>query len=284
MSRHAAQVYISTRSGCYVSTRLGNRGEPADLGISRASQLIPKQIEMKFTSKLLNNKINFKNFGLQPTGTFNVQKFGIVNDEIHHRIITGSVKVKGNIKELRDNSVVLQGSETLENIDALVLATGFKPNYAFAKDIVKVKDDFYTSLYKHVFLPDDEWHTLSVIGAVDVVGPEPPVSEMQARVVTEVLVGRCSLPCKEKMEKDIAERERWWLNAGASKNNFMRVSMRSQQSTVAALANISPRTTDTVELVGFTPSPPPSTHTLFTADEDSYTATRPSGYSVVQSY
>lgn len=180
---------------------------------------------MKFSAALLNSKIDFKNFGLQPTGTLNVHKFGIVNDEIHHRIMTGRVKVKGNIKEITDDSVVLHGGETLQNIDAIVLATGFKPNYTFAKDLIKVKDDFYTSLYKHVFLPDDEWHTLSVIGAVDVVGPEPPVSEMQARVVAEVLVGKCGLPSKENMEKDIKERERRWFNAGASKNNFMRVSM-----------------------------------------------------------
>ena len=196
-----------------------------DLVFSRALQLIPIQIGIKFSPALLNNKIDFKNFGLQPTGTLNVQKIGIVNDEIHHRIMTGSIKVKGAVKEIRDNSVILQGDETLEHIDAIVLATGFKPNYPFAKNIVKVKDEFYTSLYKHVFLPDDKWHTLSVIGAMGVGGPVPPVCEMQARVVAEVLMGRCGLPSKEKMERDIEEREHWWLNNGAPKYNFMRVSM-----------------------------------------------------------
>ena len=196
-----------------------------DLRISRATQLIPTQIESKFNPALLNNKIDFKNFGLQPIGTLNVNKFEIINDEIHHRIVTGSVKVKGNIKKIRDSSVILHGGETLHHIDAIVLATGFKPSFTFAKDIIKVKDDFYTSLYKHMFLPDDKWHTLSVIGAIDVVGPEPPVSEMQSRVVTEVLVGKCGLPSEENMEKDIKEREHRWSNAGASKNNFMRVSM-----------------------------------------------------------
>ena len=139
--------------------------------------------------------------------------------------MTGSIKVKGEVREIRDNSVILQGGETLENIDAIVLATGFKPNYPFAKDIVKVKDDLYTSLYKHVFLPDDKWHTLSVIGAVGDNGLTAPASEIQARVVAEVLMGRCGLPSKEKMERDIEERERWWLNSGASKNDFLRVSM-----------------------------------------------------------
>ena len=226
LSYHAAQVYASTRSGCYIFTRLGNRGEPPDLMWSRATLLIPSQIGMKLNPALLNNKIDCENFGLQPTGALDVQSINpICNDGFYPRIVTGSIKVKGNVKEVGDNSVVLQGGETLENIDALVLATGFKPNYPFAKDIVKVKDDFYTSLYKHVFLPDDEWHTLSVIGAVDLAGPIPAICEMQARVVAEVLAGRCSLPSMEKIEKDIAERERWWLNSGAPKYKFMRVSM-----------------------------------------------------------
>ena len=89
-----------------------------DLMWSRATLLIPLQIGMKLNPALLNNKINFENFGLQPTGTLNEQKVGLVNDEIHHRIVTGSIKVKGDVKEVGDNSVVLQGGETLERIDA----------------------------------------------------------------------------------------------------------------------------------------------------------------------
>jgi dimethylaniline monooxygenase (N-oxide forming) len=224
LSHHAAQVYISTRSGCYVLTRLGRGGQPIDFGISRATQLIPLAIQLKFIPGLVNNKINFKNFGLQPTGTLGVQKFPIVNDAIQHRIITGSIKVKGNVEEIAQNSVTLEGGETLDNIDVLVLATGFKLKYPFAKDIIEVKDGFYTSLYKHVFLPDDEWHTLAVIGGVDVGAASPPVNEMQARIAAEVFAGRCSLPSKGDMEKEIAEREQRWLKTGASKKHFTRVS------------------------------------------------------------
>jgi dimethylaniline monooxygenase (N-oxide forming) len=226
LSHHAAQVYISTRSGCYVFTRLGRGGQPIDFDISRATQLIPLPLEiaLKFHPGLVNNKVDMQNFGLQPTGTLGVHKFPIINDDIQHRIITGSIKVKGNVKEIAQNSVTLEGGETLDNIDALVLATGFEPKYPFAKEIIEVKDDFYISLYKHVFLPDDERHTLAVIGAVGVGGPVVPVSEMQARVAVEVFAGRCSLPSEGEMEKEIAEREQWWLKTGASKYNFMRVS------------------------------------------------------------
>lgn len=223
LSYHANQVYISTRSGCYVVTRLGKGGQPFDVSLTRLTRLVPFHIGIKFHPAFLNNQLNFKNFGLQPTGTVGVHKFPIVNDGITHRIMTGSIKVKGNIDEIAESSVRLSGGEMLNDIDALVLATGFKPSFDFAKDIIEVKEEFYVSLYKHVFLPEDDWHTLAVIGAIGVSGPLPPVAEMQARVAAEVFAGRCDLPSSYEIRKEIDERERWWANTGTSKYNFMRV-------------------------------------------------------------
>ncbi|XP_028400474.1 dimethylaniline monooxygenase [N-oxide-forming] 5-like isoform X2 [Dendronephthya gigantea] len=220
---HAKQVYISTRSGCYAVTRLGSGGRPVDFSISRVTSFLPMQHLAKLSPALLNNKVNFKNFGLYPTGILGVTKFPVCTDKLVHRIITGSIIVKGDIKEIAEDSVILHGGESLEKIDALVLATGFKPIYPFAKDIIEVKEEFYTSLYKHVFLPDDDWHTLAVIGAMVVNGPVAPVSEMQARVAVEVFANRCKLPSKEDMETEIANRERTWSKSGVTKYNFMRV-------------------------------------------------------------
>jgi dimethylaniline monooxygenase (N-oxide forming) len=192
--------------------------------MSRATEFLPLGLLIKFHPALVNNKVDFKNFGLEPTGTFGVTKFAIINDYIQHRIITGSIKVKGNIKEIAKNSVTIEGGETLENIDALVFATGFKPNYTFAKDIIEVKEDGYTSLYKHIFLPEDEWHTLAVIGATEVRGPDTATSEMQSRVAAEVFAGRCRLPGKDEMEKEIVKREKRWFESGARMADVMRVS------------------------------------------------------------
>jgi dimethylaniline monooxygenase (N-oxide forming) len=192
--------------------------------MSRANQFIPLSIQLKFHPGLVNNKVDFRNFGLEPSGTLMVTQFPILSDHLHHRIITGSIQVKADIKEIAQNSVTLNGDEILENIDALVIATGFKPKYPFAKEIIEVKDDFYIRLYKHMFLPEDGWHTLAVIGAMGVGGPVPPVCEMQARVAAEVFAGRCGLPSKEKMENEIAKWEQRWLKTGASQYNFMRVS------------------------------------------------------------
>ncbi|XP_028400863.1 dimethylaniline monooxygenase [N-oxide-forming] 5-like isoform X2 [Dendronephthya gigantea] len=220
---HAKQVYISTRSGCYLVTRLGPGGQPADFFITRVASLLPMKYLRKLSPVLLNNKVNFKNIGLHPSGTFGVNQTAVVNDQLLHRIITGHIIIKGDIKEIAEDSVILHGGETLEKIDALVVATGFKPIYPFAKEIIEVKEEFYTSLYKHVFLPDDDRHTLAVIGAVGVGGPVPPVSEMQARVAVEVFLKRCKLLSKEDMETEIANRERAWSKTGASKYYFMRV-------------------------------------------------------------
>ena len=214
---------MSSRSGFYVLTRI-NGGQTLDSSLTRAMSLLPLQYLLKFHPSLVNNKVDFRNLGLEPKGILGVQKFPIVNDAIHHRVITGCIKVKGDVQEIAENSVTIKGGETLENIDALVVATGFKLNYPFAEDIIEVKDNHYTSLYKHMFLPADKWHTLAVIGAVGVSGPFPPVTEMQGRFAVEVFAGRCKLPSKDEMKKEISDREQQLLKTGTSKHYFTRVS------------------------------------------------------------
>ena len=232
LSYHCEQVYLSSRSGCYIMTRLNRGGQTLDSSFTRALSLLPLQKLLKFHPCLVNNKVDFRNMGLEPTGALLVDKFPIVNDAIHHRVITGCIKVKGDVEKIAENSITIKGGETLENIDALVVATGFKPNYPFAEDIIEVKDNYYTSLYKHMILPADKWHTLAVIGAVGVSGPVPPLTEMQGRFAMEVFTGRCKLPSKDEMEREISNREQQWLKTGTSKYNFMRVSSQFGLSSI----------------------------------------------------
>lgn len=209
-------------------TRVGPGGKPLDFLLTRAiSKIVPLKIAMKMSPALLNNKVDFKTYGLQPTGTFNVDQFPFINDELLHHIISGKIKVKKDIREVSENSVTLKDGEILTNVDALIFATGFKHTYPFASDIIETKADYYVSLYKHMFLPSNDQHTLAVIGAILVQGADAPTCEMQARVAVEVFAKKCMLPSKCKMEQAIKDREDFWKKTGTSKSNYMRVSCAS---------------------------------------------------------
>lgn len=198
---------------------------PVDLQTTRATIYLPVPLEIKkrLVSGLVSANYDLANFGLQPTGPLWVTQFPIVNDTLPHRIITGSIIVKSDVKEVTEIAVVFSGGDVVDNIDAIIFCTGFKPNFPFAKEIICVKDDCYASLHKHVFLPDSHKSTLAVIGLVGVDGPLLPVFEMQARVAAEVFAGRCTLPNEIDMVKEVEQRECRLKRIGLSKENFMRV-------------------------------------------------------------
>ena len=221
-------MYVSTRRGCYIFERLGAKGRPTDMQLSRAGQLMPTFIRKAFASGFVNTKYNLANFGLQPTGSFYVTQYPIMNDALPHRVITGSIVVKNGIKEVTETAVVFDGGDMVDNIDALVFCTGFNLNFPFARDIICVKEN-YASLYKHVFLPEDK-NTLAVIGAVSVGGAALPVIEMQTRVAAEVFAGQCILPCKDDMIKDIKRRETRLRKIGVPKEQTMRVGIRTYKN------------------------------------------------------
>ena len=195
--------------------------------LSRALQKIPYRIKMALISRKMLEKYNLANFGLQPTGNLGLTQFPIINDELPHRIITGSIVVKNEVAEITETAVVFDDGDVV-NVDAIIFCTGFKFNFSFTKDIFCVKDDSHTvSLYKHVFLPDVK-NTLAVIGAVGVGGPVLPVIEMQARVAAEVFAGRCHLPSKDTMVNIIERREQTSKEAGSTGDKLMRVSTNSE--------------------------------------------------------
>lgn len=192
---------------------------------SRAGHLLPASIQKVLMSGHLNAKYDFANFCLEPTGIFNVTQHAFVNDALLHRVITGSIIVKDEIKEVTETAVIFSEGDAVENVDALVFCTGFKLNFPFAKNIICVKEDHYSNLYKHVFLADVDKNTLAVIGAVDVLGSAFPVIETQTRVAAEVFAGRCTLPTKENMLREIEGRQRQLKKIGVPAQRMIGVSI-----------------------------------------------------------
>lgn len=70
-----------------------------------------------------------------------------------------------------------------------VFATGYKFAFPFlASHVVSVSEN-KVALYKYVFPPEMDRHTLAIIGLVQPLGAIMPISEMQARWATRVFKG-----------------------------------------------------------------------------------------------
>ena len=104
-------------------------------------------------------------------------------------VIPGLVGYQGGTK------VEFQG-DRVEDIDAIILCTGFESRLPFL-EVPKLDG---RTLYKNVFIPEES--TLAFIGfARPNIGAMPPIAEMQARWFAGVLAGKLQLPSTEKMQK-----------------------------------------------------------------------------------
>ncbi|XP_042534188.1 flavin-containing monooxygenase 5-like [Dipodomys spectabilis] len=207
ISHTAKQVFLSTRRGTWVLNRVGQNGYPFDMEVSsRFWQFLSKMCGPSLSSSYLERRINqrfdHEMFGLKPKHRA-LSQHPTVNDELPNRIISGLVKVKGNVKEFTETAAIFEDGSREEDIDVVIFATGYSFAFPFLKDdsvkVVKNK----VSLYKKVFPPHLEKPTLAIIGLIQPLGAIMPIAELQARWATQVFKGLKKLPPKSEMMAEI---------------------------------------------------------------------------------
>lgn len=107
-------------------------------------------------------------------------------------------------KEKQCNNLFLFQKET--EVDAVILATGYRIKFSFlSDDVLKVVDN-KVQLYKFIYPPELPHPTLAILGLIQPSGPGFPVGEMQCRWTSRVMSGKLKLPTKEKMYEDIQKK------------------------------------------------------------------------------
>ncbi|XP_022614783.1 dimethylaniline monooxygenase [N-oxide-forming] 5-like isoform X2 [Seriola dumerili] len=206
ISRVAEKVYLSTRSGAWVVSRVGQGGLPADLvGTSRLHVMMQKLVPSWFNrmlEKKLNEAFDHTLYGLKPKHRFFAQ-IPVVNDDLPARIISGRVQVKPNVKEFCGSSVVFVDESVINEVDVVVFATGYNYSFPFLPSALQAKCGYRLRLYKHVFPPGLTRPTLVVVGFIHGLGAINPLAEMQARWATRVFKGLSALPSEETMVEEI---------------------------------------------------------------------------------
>ncbi|XP_012585466.1 PREDICTED: dimethylaniline monooxygenase [N-oxide-forming] 5 [Condylura cristata] len=206
-SHVAKQVFLSTRRGSWILNRVGSHGYPSDMLYSSRLKYYMKNILSEstintFLENRLNQRFDHALFGLKPKHR-PLSQHPTINDELPNRIISGLVKVKGNVKEFTETAAIFEDGSREDDIDAVIFATGYSFNFPFLEDSVKVVNN-KVSLYKMVFPPHLEKPTLAIIGLIQPLGAIMPISELQGRWVTQVFKGIKTLPSPSEMNREIA--------------------------------------------------------------------------------
>lgn len=106
-------------------------------------------------AKKLNERFDHAKYSLQP----NFPPFSshpTINDDLPNRIICGSIKIKPNVKKFTKTGVEFEDGTFEDDIDAVILATGYRFGFPFLdKSVIDVVNN-KVQLYKSMFPPDLE--------------------------------------------------------------------------------------------------------------------------------
>uniref|UniRef100_A0A8C4WZZ0 Flavin-containing monooxygenase n=1 Tax=Eptatretus burgeri TaxID=7764 RepID=A0A8C4WZZ0_EPTBU len=212
LSEHASQVFLSTRRGAWVLSRMSDGGYPYDLlMLTRWKNFLryylPWDMFIRFEERKANIRFNHKIFGANPTFRFLSQQM-VVNDYFPICVMKGKLVMKPNVASFTDTAAVFVDGSRVESLDMVVFATGFCFQFPFLEvdDTFTVCDNC-NCLYKNVFLPMIQPPTLAFINLVEGNVAATSLCEMQSRWVTRIFKGLLSLPDKAEMLKDISNEQ-----------------------------------------------------------------------------
>ncbi|XP_062833872.1 dimethylaniline monooxygenase [N-oxide-forming] 2 [Anolis carolinensis] len=221
--RKAKKVFISTRNGSWVMSRVDDNGYPWDtIFHTRFKNMIQNSLPwfllQWMIEKKMNQWFNHENYGLVPKNR-SLLKEPVFNDDLPSRILCGAVTVKPSIKEFTETSAIFEDGSIEENVDIVIFATGYNVAFPFVdKSVIEVTDN-RIPLYKHIFPIHLEKPTFAIIGLIQPLGSIMPTSELQARWATRVFKGLSSLPSVSTMVADTNQRnERRIQRFGTSRN------------------------------------------------------------------
>lgn len=208
LSYVCSQVYLSTRRGTWVAPRLAPGGQPMDVtmctrALNTARSLLPFGIGDRAFERLLNSHFDHKMYGLRPAHRAVDQQL-FVNDILPARILTGTLKICGDVSRLGPDFVEFQDGSRV-TVDDVIVATGYLKHFPFLPpEVAPSIRDGHVELYKFIFPVEDP--SVPFVGLVDSIGGFWPVAEMQARCVSRVLSGRLALPGAHKQRQEAARR------------------------------------------------------------------------------
>lgn len=210
LSRVAAQVLLSTRTGTWVISRSANGGYPFNMVITRRclnviEQVLPSCFLRWINERQMNKRFNHENYGLSITKGKS-PKF-IVNDELPTCILCGTVTVKTSVKEFTETSAIFEDGTVEENIDSVIFTTGYVFSFPFLEEPLRSLCTKKMFLYKHVFPSSLERASLAIIGLISLKGSILTGTELQARWVTRVFKGLCKIPPPQQLMAEVTKKE-----------------------------------------------------------------------------
>ena len=218
----AERTFLTTRRGGYVFPKF-MFGKPADDMISPfLTMVLPREQQRWIMALLLKLSIgNVTDFGLPKPEHKLFNSHPTVSETLLPKLGHGDITVKPNISHF-DGGAVHFVDGSVEEVDAVIYASGYKVSFPFLDENVIAPTDNDVSLFHRVVDPNHDG--LYFIGLFQPLGATTVLAEAQSHWVADLLQGKAALPSISDMRREItAYRDRLTKRYVASKRHTMQV-------------------------------------------------------------
>jgi len=202
--RHiAATLWVAARRGVWVLPKYRG-GKPMDK--SALPLWMPRKLGKALARRAVKKMVGrMEDYGLPAPDHEPLDAHPSVSGEFLNRAGSGDIRFKPNIKALEGRNVRFE-DDSVEAVDAIVYATGYRISFPFFDDPALRPDaDNRFPLYKRMMIPgiDD----LFFMGLAQPLPTLVNFAEQQSKLVVGFLTGRYALPSPDDMRRIIAEDE-----------------------------------------------------------------------------
>lgn len=202
--RHvAAKLWVAARRGVWVLPKMV-AGRPLDK--SSMPAWMPRKLGKALARRAVRKMVgNMENYGLPKPDHEPLDAHPSVSGEFLTRASCGDVAFKPNIKALEGSHVRFE-DDSVEPVDAIVYATGYRISFPFFTDPALRPDaDNRFPLFKRMMVPgiDD----LFFMGLAQALPTLVNFAEQQSKFVAAYLTGAYAPPPEEEMRRITAEDE-----------------------------------------------------------------------------
>lgn len=191
VSRVARQASISLRSSQYIIPKFF-LGKPADT-FNAGMEWLPNWLAERIRKLSLRIQLGrYQDYGL-PEPDFPVTKsHPTLNSELLYKIRHGKVHVRKGIQAVEGKTITFKDGKQ-EEYDTIIAATGYKIAFPFfEKSFINYEEADRIELYLRMFHP--EFPSLVFIGLFQPQGAIWPLSDYQAKLAANYVMGRWQLP------------------------------------------------------------------------------------------
>ena len=239
-------------SGCDIACDLARAADRTLLSTRRGAHVIPKYLfglpldtlcpevvwrffpmwafRRAFAAVVWLNRGGLAAHGLPVPAHRVLQEHPTISTDLPSLVRERRVTMKPDIERL-EGDLVRFADGSREPVDVIICATGYRIAFPFLDRTIIAPDDNAVRLYRNVVHP--EVPGLSFIGLVQPWGAIFPLAEAQAEWMADLVEGRCTLPDRATMEREIdRDLERMHHRYVTSPRHTIQVDFHAYRATV----------------------------------------------------